>query len=122
MAGAAGGEAPRRLYHRGQNVPLNRRIARLLRLDVARGVLVQSVKPDSPAQQAGVREHDAIVALGGRWITSNDALHRALKLALGPAATNRARPEHQFAPWSARHVERWGAPAGAIQSATPCPT
>ncbi len=60
----------------GQNVPLSRRVARLL--GVASGVLVVSVEPGSPAQRAGLRERDVIVSLGGRSITGVDELHRVL--------------------------------------------
>jgi len=62
----------------GQNVPLTRRVARLLGLEEASGVLVMSVEPGSPAQRAGVHERDVIIALGERSITGIDELHRAL--------------------------------------------
>ena len=62
----------------GQTVPLTRRVARLLGLESASGVLVASVEPGSPAERAGVHERDVIVAFDDRPITSVDALHRVL--------------------------------------------
>jgi S1-C subfamily serine protease len=62
----------------GQNVPLSRRTARLAGLPRAGGVLVASVEPGSPAERAGVLVRDVIIELGGRAVTSVDALHRLL--------------------------------------------
>ena len=62
----------------GQTVPLSRRVARLLALDTASGVLVISVEPGSPAERAGVQPRDVIVSFSGRAIPSVDALHRVL--------------------------------------------
>src|SRR4030095_3413283 len=46
----------------GQNVPLHRGIIRFYNLPLETGVLVVSVEKDSPAQRAGLREGDIIVA------------------------------------------------------------
>ena len=62
----------------GQNVPVPRRIARLQGLASARGVLVLSVEPGSPAERAGVRERDILVALGDHPVAGVDDLHRML--------------------------------------------
>ena len=62
----------------GQNVPLPRRVARLQGLPSARGVLVLTVEPRSPAALAGVRERDVIVGLDGAPVAGVDDLHRLL--------------------------------------------
>ncbi|MEW6299726.1 MAG: trypsin-like peptidase domain-containing protein [Thermodesulfobacteriota bacterium] len=62
----------------GQNVALPRRVARFFALPAEKGVLVVSVEPDSPAQQAGLREGDIIVRYGDHPITGIDDLHRLL--------------------------------------------
>ena len=62
----------------GQNVPVPRRVARLEGLPEGRGVLVLGVEPASPAERAGVRERDIIVALGDRPVAGVDDLHRML--------------------------------------------
>jgi S1-C subfamily serine protease len=62
----------------GQNVPLTRRVARVMNLPAASGVLVTSVEPGSPAELAGVRPRDVIVAFGERAIGTVDHLHHAL--------------------------------------------
>jgi S1-C subfamily serine protease len=61
-----------------QNVPLNRRIVRFHDLPETTGVMVNSVEPNSPAQRAGVRDGDIMVALNGKAIGGIDALHRML--------------------------------------------
>ncbi len=62
----------------GQNVVLPRRVARFFALPAEKGVLVVSVEPDSPAQQAGLRQGDVIVRYGDHPITGIDDLHRLL--------------------------------------------
>jgi S1-C subfamily serine protease len=62
----------------GQNVPLHRRIIRFYNLALETGVLVVSVEKDSPAQRAGLREGDTIVAFGERAIGTIHDLHKML--------------------------------------------
>ena len=62
----------------GQNVPLPRRVARLQGITPARGVLVVSIEPGSPAARAGLRERDIIVGLDDHPVTAVDDLHRLL--------------------------------------------
>src|SRR5213080_384720 len=62
----------------GQNVPLHRMLVRGHHLPVASGILVVSIEPNSPAQRAGLREGDLIVAFNDQAIAHVDALHRAL--------------------------------------------
>jgi len=62
----------------GQNVPIHRRIARFYGLPVETGVLVVSVEKNSPAERAGVREGDLIVAFNGEPISSVHHLHKIL--------------------------------------------
>ena len=62
----------------GQDIPLSRRVARVMDLPAPSGVLVVSVEPGSPAERAGVRPRDVIVEFGGRSVGSVDVLHRML--------------------------------------------
>jgi S1-C subfamily serine protease len=62
----------------GQNVPIHRRIARFYGLPLETGVLVVSVEKNSPAERAGVRERDLIVAFNARPIGSIHHLHKIL--------------------------------------------
>src|SRR5207244_936255 len=62
----------------GQNVPLHRRVVRYYDLPGDSGVLVMSVEKGSPAEKAGLREGDVIVACASKTITSVDDLHRLL--------------------------------------------
>jgi len=62
----------------GQNVPLHRRIVRLYNLPLETGVLVVSVEKDSPAQRAGLREGDLIIAFNEQPIGSIHELHKML--------------------------------------------
>src|SRR6266498_1169532 len=62
----------------GQNVPLHRRIIRFYNLAPETGVLVVSVEKDSPAQRAGLREGDIIVAFDAAPIGSVHDLHKML--------------------------------------------
>jgi S1-C subfamily serine protease len=62
----------------GQNVPLHRRIIRFYNLPLETGVLVVSVEKHSPAQRAGLREGDIIVAFDGRPIGTIHDLHKML--------------------------------------------
>jgi S1-C subfamily serine protease len=62
----------------GQNVPIHRRIVRFYRLPAESGILVASVEEDSPAQRAGLKEGDIIVAFEGQAVAGIDDLHRFL--------------------------------------------
>ncbi len=62
----------------GQNVPLPRRLMLALNLPVESGIQVVAVEPNSPAERAGLREGDIIVAYGGHPTAGIDDLHRLL--------------------------------------------
>src|SRR5436305_5332907 len=62
----------------GQNVPIHRRIARFYGLPLETGVLAVSVEKNSPAERAGVREGDLIVAFNGEPIGSVHHLPKKL--------------------------------------------
>jgi S1-C subfamily serine protease len=61
-----------------QTVPIHRRIVRFYNLPKETGVVVISREDKSPAQRAGVREGDVIVALEGHAVAGVDDLHRVL--------------------------------------------
>jgi len=61
-----------------QTVPLHRRLIRFYDLPQESGVVVMSVTPGSPAQTAGLREVDVIIALDGKPVAGVDDLHRLL--------------------------------------------
>src|SRR6266699_1266755 len=61
-----------------QTAPLHRRLIRFYDLPQESGVIVSAVTPDSPAQRAGLREGDVIVALDGKAVAGVDDLHRLL--------------------------------------------
>ena len=62
----------------GQNVPIHRRIVRFYALALETGVLVISVEKNSPAERAGLRQGDVIVAFNGQHIGSVHHLHKVL--------------------------------------------
>ena len=62
----------------GQNVPLHRRVIRFYNLSLETGVLVVSVEKDSPAQRAGLREGDVLIAFNKRPIGTIHDLHKML--------------------------------------------
>jgi S1-C subfamily serine protease len=62
----------------GQDAPIHRRVARFHRLAAEQGVLVAGTEPGSPANRAGLREGDVIVAFAGGPVSSIDELHRHL--------------------------------------------
>ena len=68
-----------RSFYTGLNVrPVNRRIARALGLEEARGLIVASVDAGSPAERAGIQAYDVIVAIGGEPVESNDDVRQRL--------------------------------------------
>ena len=62
----------------GQNVALPRRVVRFHGLPASGGVLVISLEPQSPAEKAGLRQGDVIVAFAGQAIAEIDDLHKLL--------------------------------------------
>jgi len=61
-----------------QTTPLHRRLVRFYDLPGESGVVVVSVENGSPAQRAGLREGDVIVALDGKPVAGVDDLQRLL--------------------------------------------
>ncbi|MDO8532366.1 MAG: trypsin-like peptidase domain-containing protein [Dehalococcoidia bacterium] len=62
----------------GQRVTLQPEAAAALGVRQEAGVLVMGVAADSPAQQAGLRPGDVIVALAGKAVASVDTIHKIL--------------------------------------------
>jgi S1-C subfamily serine protease len=62
----------------GQDVPLPVRLVRGLNIDVASGVLVGGIEPNSPANRSGLQEGDVIIGFDNQPIAGIDALHRLL--------------------------------------------
>jgi len=62
----------------GQNVPLHRRLVRWHNLPVESGIFVISIEAGSPAQKAGIREGDILIAYNDQTLPDIDALHRIL--------------------------------------------
>ncbi len=62
----------------GQNMAIPRNVVRFHDLPVESGVLVIAVEPHGPAEDAGLKPRDVIVALGDRPIAAVDDLHRTL--------------------------------------------
>jgi S1-C subfamily serine protease len=62
----------------GQNVPIHRRIVRFYGLSLETAVLVVSVEKNSPAERAGLREGDLIVAFNGQPVGTVHHLHKVL--------------------------------------------
>jgi S1-C subfamily serine protease len=62
----------------GQTIRIHRRLVRYHTLPEETGVLVVTVEPGSPAERAGLREHDLITAYDGRPVKSIDDIHRLL--------------------------------------------
>ena len=80
VAGLAEGVSPRRAELGIAVAPAEvaRRLRRSVGLEERDGVLVRSVRDDSPAAHAGLREGDLIVRAGEQPIASVDQLHLAL--------------------------------------------
>src|SRR5207244_11318487 len=71
-----------------QTRPLDRRLAHSFGLTIAQAAEVLSVEPESPAARAGLREGDAVVAIGGHPVATVDDLQRALPgSSIGAATT-----------------------------------
>lgn len=64
----------------GQDIDIPRRLVRAHDLHETRGVLIMSVEPGSPAQTAGLREGDVLVAFEDAPVHGIDELHRRLTL------------------------------------------
>jgi S1-C subfamily serine protease len=62
----------------GMTVPLPRRLVRFYRLAAETGVMLASVEPGSPADKAGLKERDIIVAYGDHPVSAIDDLYRVL--------------------------------------------
>ena len=62
----------------GERIPLPRALVRLHALPAATGVRVASVEPESPADIAGLRTADLIVAFAGMNVSGVDDLHKML--------------------------------------------
>ena len=62
----------------GQAETVPGHLARLLSLEAERGVLVTAVVPDTPAERAGIRPFDLVIAVGDRPVTTPSAIRRAL--------------------------------------------
>ncbi|HKC51470.1 MAG TPA: trypsin-like peptidase domain-containing protein [Myxococcota bacterium] len=62
----------------GQSAPIHRSIVRHYGLPAATGIVVRTVEDRSPAQQAGLREGDLIVAFDGTAVAGIDDLHKLL--------------------------------------------
>jgi S1-C subfamily serine protease len=77
-------------------VPIPVAVARQFGLTQTRGVEVQMVEPDGPADQAGLQEGDVIVTFGDRPATSIDDLHKLLtELPVGIPSTVVFLREHR---------------------------
>ena len=59
-------------------MPLHRRVVRFYNLPLETGVLVVSLEKNSPAERAGLREGDLIVAFNDGPIGSVHDLHKVL--------------------------------------------
>jgi S1-C subfamily serine protease len=62
----------------GQTVPIPGALARTHRIAASSAVLVASTEPSSPADTAGVRPGDIVLAFGDAIVTGVDDLHRLL--------------------------------------------
>ncbi|MDX1420756.1 MAG: trypsin-like peptidase domain-containing protein [Rubricoccaceae bacterium] len=68
-----------RSFYTGLNVqPVSPRLAQALGLPEARGLVVRSVDPESPAEQGGFRPYDVVVAVEGQAVATNADVVREL--------------------------------------------
>ncbi|MDX1439173.1 MAG: trypsin-like peptidase domain-containing protein [Rubricoccaceae bacterium] len=68
-----------RSFETGLNVqPVNARLAQALELPEARGLIVRSVDPNSPAEEAGFRPYDVVVAIQGEEVATNADVRQLL--------------------------------------------
>ncbi|MFN3596174.1 MAG: S1C family serine protease [Rubricoccaceae bacterium] len=68
-----------RSFYTGLNVrPVNDRLARALELREARGLIVASVDPGSPAARAGLQPYDVIVTISGEPVSTNEDVRNRL--------------------------------------------
>ena len=68
-----------RSFFTGLNVAdLNARIARVMKLDRAVGILIQSIDDDSPAEDAGLEPYDVITSIDGKTVENVDDARKAL--------------------------------------------
>lgn len=71
-----------------QTRPLDRRLARYHGIMNPQAVEILSLEPTAPAANAGLREGDLVIEIGGRAVASVDDLHRALTgIAIGTPTT-----------------------------------
>jgi len=62
----------------GADLEIPRHLRKTHALVQRRGVIVHSVEPNSPADRAGIREGDLLIALGGSPLDGVDDLHKLL--------------------------------------------
>jgi S1-C subfamily serine protease len=62
----------------GQTVPLHRRVVRFYNLDIDSGVFVTQVAKGGPAEKAGVKEGDLVIAFNGSPVGGIDDLQKHL--------------------------------------------
>ncbi|MEM9329432.1 MAG: trypsin-like peptidase domain-containing protein [Bacteroidota bacterium] len=62
----------------GQTVPLHQQVIRHFKLSTENGIRITSVESQSPAQKAGIREGDLLIAFDHQPINGIDDLHQLL--------------------------------------------
>ncbi len=62
----------------GQVIKLHPRVVNVNQLAVESGVMVETIEPNSPAAAAGLQQHDIIIGLNEKPISSIDDLHKLL--------------------------------------------